>query len=84
MTELLNTETHTPVLLMNHLWSPRLREVRIWANTVFILTPERPKLRDLPEDQNHKQPPCRRRIGGVVLRAENFGYLITADHKVLS
>ena len=27
---------------------------------------------------------CRRRIGGVVLRAEKFGGLITADHKVLS
>ena len=26
--------------------------------------------------------PCRRRIGGVVPRAENFGDLITADHKV--
>ena len=28
--------------------------------------------------------PCRRRIGGVVLRAEFFGDLRTADHKVLS
>ena len=28
--------------------------------------------------------PCRRRIGGAVPRAENFGDLITADHKVLS
>ena len=28
--------------------------------------------------------PCRRRIGGAVLRAEKFGDLITADHKVLS
>ena len=28
--------------------------------------------------------PCRRRNGGDVLRAENFGDLITADHKVLS
>ena len=28
--------------------------------------------------------PCRRRIGGVVPRAENFGDLMTADHKVLS
>ena len=28
--------------------------------------------------------PCRRRIGGVVLRAENFGDFITADYKVLS
>ena len=27
---------------------------------------------------------CRRRIGGAVLRAEIFGDLITADHKVLS
>ena len=30
------------------------------------------------------RPPCRRRNGGAVLRAENFGDLITADHKVLS
>ena len=28
--------------------------------------------------------PCRRRKGGAALRAENFGGLITADHKVLS
>ena len=28
--------------------------------------------------------PCRRRNGGAVLRAENFGDLRTADHKVLS
>ena len=27
---------------------------------------------------------CRRRNGGAVPRAENFGDLITADHKVLS
>ena len=30
---------------------------------------------------NHR-PPCRRRIGGAVPRAEIFGDLITADHKV--
>ena len=28
--------------------------------------------------------PCRRRNGGAVPRAENFGDLLTADHKVLS
>ena len=28
--------------------------------------------------------PCRRRSGGAVPRAENFGDLVTADHKVLS
>ena len=45
-----------------------------------------------PKDQNCEicqrtkitRAPCRRRIGGVVPRAENFGDLITADHKVLS
>ena len=38
MKEFLNTETHTPVLLMKYLWSPHPRDVRIWVNTVFILT----------------------------------------------
>ena len=28
--------------------------------------------------------PCRRRIGRVVPRAENFGDMITADHKIVS
>ena len=40
-------------------------------------------MRDLSEDQNYKAP-CRRRNGGALLRAENFGDLITTDHKVLS
>ena len=38
MIEFLNTETHTPVLLMNPLYSAHAREVWIWVNTVFILT----------------------------------------------
>ena len=45
-----------------------------------------------PEDRNCSicqrtkitKAPCRRRVGGAVLRAENFGDLITADHKSLS
>ena len=37
MTEFLNTETNTPVLHMNHLYSLCLREVRICVKTVFIL-----------------------------------------------
>ena len=41
-------------------------------------------MRDLSQDQNYKGAPCRRRIGRAVPRAENFGDLITADHKVLS
>ena len=46
----------------------------------------------LPKDRNCEicqrtkitRAPCRRRIGGAVPRAENFGDLITADRKVLS
>ena len=46
----------------------------------------------LPRDRNCEicqrtkisRAPCRRRIGRVEHRAENFGDLITADHKVLS
>ena len=45
-----------------------------------------------PKDRNSEicqrtkftRAPCRRRNGGAVPRAENFGELITADHKVLS
>ena len=45
-----------------------------------------------PKDRNceicqrtkNTRAPCRRRNGGAVLRAENCGDLITADHKVLS
>ena len=36
--EFLNAETHTPVLLVNRLWSLCLREVRIWVDTVLTLT----------------------------------------------
>ena len=46
----------------------------------------------LPKDRNCEicqrtkitRAPCRRRIGGVEPRAENFGDLITADHKIVS
>ena len=45
-----------------------------------------PRDRDCDICQRTKiaRAPCRRRIGGAVPRAENFGDLITADHKVLS
>ena len=45
-----------------------------------------PKDRNCEIGQRTKitKAPRRRRIGGVVPRAENFGGLITADHKVLS
>ena len=58
--------------------------MRIWVSTVFIL--RFPKDRNCEICQRTKIPraPCRRRNGGAVPCAENFGDLIKADHKVLS
>ena len=71
-TRRMNIET-LPVLLMNYQWS---REQK-W---------------NLPKDPNCDiclktkitRASCRRRAGTVVPRADNFGDLTTADHKVLS
>ena len=48
--------------------------------------PHFPKDRNCEICQRTKitRAPCRRRIGTVVLRAENFGDLITANHKIVS
>ena len=83
VTQFLNAELHTPILLMNHLQSLRLREVRIWVK--HSVHTHFPKDRNCEICQRTKitRAPCRRLIGGVVPRAE-LGDLITADHKVLS
>ena len=73
------TEILTPVLLMKHLQSPYSREVRIWV----LISLETEIARSVKRTQITRAP-CRRRNGGAVPRAENFGDLITADHKVLS
>ena len=69
---------------MNHLLSLCVREVRIWINTVFILTSLKTEIARSARGPKITRAPCRRRIGGVVPRAENFGDLITAHHKFLS
>ena len=84
MTEFQNTETHTPVLLKNDLWSLHLREsVDLGKHSVYIHFPKDRKC-DICQRTKITRAPCRRLNGGAVLRAENFGDLITADHKVLS
>ena len=84
MTEFLNTETHTPVPHLKHLESPHPREVRIWVSTVFILISLQTEIARSVRRPKLQGPRCRRRNGGAVPRAENFGDLKTADHKVLS
>ena len=57
------------------------RSADLGRHSVFLF----PKDRNCEISQRTKitRAPCRRRIGGAVPRAENFGDLITADHNVL-
>ena len=77
-------EALTPVLLMMLLQSRQQRDVRIWVSTVFILISLKTEIAKSVKGPKLQGPPCRRRNGGAVPRAEKFGDLITADHKVLS
>ena len=58
--------------------------MRIWVNTVFTLISRNTEIAKSVRGPRITRSPCRRRNGGAVLRAENVGDLITADHKVLS
>ena len=75
-------DTEVPALhtfLMTHIrngvqkWHP--------GNTVFVLTSRKV---EIAKGTNMTRAPCRRRTGEALLRAEKFGDMITADHKVLS
>ena len=59
------------------------RNVALGKHNVYTYFP---KDRNFEICQKNKitRAPCRRRIGGTVHRSENFGDLITADHKVFS
>ena len=72
------SSSHEPSL------EPTPTKVQIWVNTVFILTSLKDRNCEICQRTKITRAPCRRRIGGAVPRAENFGDLITADHKVLS
>ena len=76
-------EALTPVLLMKFLYSPHPRDVRIWVNTVFILISLKTDIARSVRGPKLQRLRAGRRNGGAVLRAEKFGDLITADHKVL-
>ena len=52
--------------------------------TVFILISPKNRNFEICKRTKITRGPCRRRNRGAVLRAENFGDLITADHKVFS
>ena len=84
MIEFLNTETHTPVLLMNYLWSLSQREVRIWVNTVFILTSRKTEIARSARGPKSHGHCANDPLVESYLVLKFFGDLIKADHKVLS
>ena len=82
MTEFLNAETLTQVLLMDYLCS--LREVRIWVNTVFLLTSRKTEIARSARGPKSQGPRAEDVLAESYLEQSTFGDLITADHKVLS
>ena len=84
MIEFLNTETHTLVLSHEVSLEPTpARSADLSKHSVYTHFPQDPNC-EICQRTKITRPPCRRRIGGAVLRAGNFGDLIAADHKVLS
>ena len=57
---------------------------QIQGSTVFILTSQTTGTEKSACEPKTTRALCRRRIGGALPRAEKFGDLITADHKILS
>ena len=76
------TATHPRVLLVNQLQSREWKSYR--ANTVFILTSRRTETATSAWGPRWQGLLAEKRTGEAVLRAEKFGDLITADHKVLN
>ena len=58
--------------------------MRIWVNTMFILIFPKTEIARSASGPKLQRAPCRKRKGEAVPRDDNFGDLITADHKVLS
>ena len=82
MTESLNGETHTRVLLMNYLQKP-MRSVDLGKHSVETHFPK-DRNGEICQRTNITRAPCRRRIDRGRISCRKFGDLITADHKVLS
>ena len=82
MTEFLNTETHTRVLLVNNSLES-VRSVDLGKHSVYTHF-SKDRNCEICQRTTITRALCRRLNGGAVPRAKNFGDLITADHKVLS
>ena len=77
-------ETLTPDLLMKYLESLRLREVRIWVSTVFILISLKTKIARSVKGPKLQGPRAEDAMAEPYLVQKMLVTLTTADHKVLS
>ena len=72
-----------PVLLTNYQWSHEQQWNRVAVSMVSTRTfPKNPNC-DICMKSKTTEASCRRRAGTVLPRAENFGDMITADHRGL-
>ena len=78
------TGTHPRVLLVNQLQSRGKKWYRTRTSTVFCTHFPKDKDFEICKRTKITRAPCMKRTGTAVPRAEKFGDLITADHKVLS
>ena len=69
-------------LVNRFIWNLRAKWYR--ASTAFLLTHRKTEIAKSARGPKIARAPCRERTGNQVLRAENFGDLMTTDHKVLS
>ena len=84
MTEFLNAETQTQVFSHEPSLEPTpSRSADLDKHNVYTHLPTERNC-EICQRTKITRAPCRRRIGGAVLRAENSGDLIIADHNVLS
>ena len=72
------------VLLMKYQWSREPKWNRARVSTAFTLAFRRTQIAISALNTKITRASCRRCAGTVVPRAEHFGDLITADHKILS
>ena len=83
-TEFLNTEySHASSSHVSSLEPTPTRSAGLGEHSVYTHFTKGPNC-EICQTTKITKGPCRRRIGGAVPRAEIFGDLITADHKVLS
>ena len=81
-----DTALHAPTHIFSGLRFGTSHEsgIKDQGSTVFTLTSQKTEIAKFACEPKMTRAPCRRRTDEAPPRAEKFGDLITADHKVLN